>query len=295
MSTPTIPEHFPDTWDRNWVSALQTSESRISQAVTPDTVGGDRKWYNIGGTVTFKRKTARYPVTTHVDYNTSKSWLSPEEWDAPILQDEWDDEFLDTIVVPTSRIMMDQAAAYNRLRDEYSRDAIQGDRIIGETGATTETFPAANIVLADFGGGGDVGLTFAKIRESSRLHDSLRVQLDNRYFVIGSDQKSDLTTIAEAVDRDFANTMLIRNGQVHGTFWMGYTWLQYEDLTFDPSDLNDRHCLAFYKPDIVLAESAMKTHMDILPERSHALQIRPSVKLGSARINNSSLIVRCSE
>jgi hypothetical protein len=53
MSTPTIPEHFPDTWDDSWVSALQTAEARMVPGATPDTATGDRKWYNIGGTVTY--------------------------------------------------------------------------------------------------------------------------------------------------------------------------------------------------------------------------------------------------
>jgi hypothetical protein len=294
MSTPTIPEHFPDTWDRSWVSALQTADSRLVPNATPDTLTGDRKWYNIGGTVTYKRKTARYPETTYVDYNTSKSWMTPEEWDAPILQDEWDDEFLDSIVVPTSRIMQDQAAAYNRLRDEYVRDAIQGDRTTGESGGTTETFPTANVVAADFGGS-DEGITWGKITEAGRLMDDLRVPIEQRCFAIAAEQKQELMSIAQATDKDYANTVLVRNGTIHGTFWAGFTWVQYEDLTYDPSDLNDRHCLAFYKPDIILGESQMKTHMDILPQMSHALQIRPSVKLGSCRINNSSIIVKCSE
>jgi len=296
MSTPTIPEHFPDTWDDSWVSALQTAEARMVPGATPDTATGDRKWYNIGGTVTYKRKTARYPETTYVDYSTSKSWLTPEEWDAPILQDEWDNEFLASIVLPTSRIMQDQAAAYNRLRDEYVRDAIQGTRTTGESGGTTETFPAANVIAADAETSAtDENLTWWKVTEATSLQDQLRVPLDGRYFAISADQKKALMSIAQATDRDYANTMLVRNGQIHGTFWAGYTWIQYEDLTYDPSDLNDRQCLAFCKKDIILAESAMKTHMDVLPQMSHALQIRPSVKLGSCRINNSSIIVKCSE
>lgn len=295
MATPTIPEHYPETWDRSWVQALQTADSRLLESATMDTLTGDRKWYNIGGTVAFKQKTSRYPETTYVDYSTSKSWIYPEAWDAPILQDEWDEEYLDSIVVPSSRIMMDQAAAYNRLRDAYIRDAAQGTRITGSNGTTTETFPANNVVAVNFGGGGDVGLTWEKVVETSRKMDADRVPVSERYWAIGAAQKADLMQEAEAVNRDFVNTALIRSGQIHGTLWAGFTWLQYEDLEFDPSDADARQTLAYHKPDIVLGESGMKTHMDVLPGRSHALQIRPVAKLGSARINNSSYIVKCLE
>jgi len=296
MSTPTIQEHYPETWDKSWVEALQTADSRLFDACEKDTLTGDRKWYNIGGTVTWKRKTARYPQTSFVDYSTSKSWIYPEPWDAPILQDEWDDEYLDSIVVPTSRIMQDQASAYNRLRDAYVRDAAQGTRITGANGTTTEAFPVGNVIDVNYGGGGDVGLTWGKIKNAREKMDLARIPKgENRIFVIGAQQVSDLQSMAQATDRDYANTMLIRSGEIHGTFWAGFSWRQYEDLEFDPSDADARQCLAYYKPDIILGETGMKTHMDVRVDLSHALQIRPVAKLGSARINNSSYIVKCLE
>lgn len=294
MSTSTVPEHYPEIWDKSWVSALQTADSRLLESAESDSLTGDRKWYNIGGTIAFKQKAARYAATSYVDYTTSKSWIYPEAWDAPVLQDEWDEEYLDSIVVPSSRIMQDQAAAYNRLRDAYIRDAITGSRITGASGTTTETFPSANQIDANWSGT-DEGITFAKVNEATRLMDNLRVPMAQRYFTITSKQKAELMEIAQATSRDYVNTMLIRAGQIHGTEWAGFTWLQYEDLELDATDTDARVCTAHYKPDIVLGETGMKTYMDVLPERSHALQIRPSVKLGSARINNSSIKILCKE
>lgn len=290
MSTPTVPDHYPETWDTNWVPALQTADSRLLDTATMDDAPGDRKWYNIGGTIAYKQKTARYAETTYVDYETGKSWLTPTAWDAPVLFDEWDDAFLASIVKPTSRVMMDQAAAYNRLRDAFIRDAIQGNRVTGAAGDTTETFPTANEIA-----NGGTGLTWLKIVETTELMDTLRVPLNERYFAIAAPQKGDLMSIAQATDRDYANTNLIKGGQIHGTEWAGFQWRQYEDLSYDPSNATHRQCLAYYKPDIVLAESGMQTFMDPLPERSHALQLRPSVRLGSCRINNSSIIINCVE
>lgn len=296
MSTATIPNHYPEVWDTGWVSALQTADQRFSGAYSPDTATGDRKWYNIGGTIAFKRRTERYPETTHVDYSTGKSWLVPEPWDAPVLFDKWDQAFLDSIVLPTSRVMLDQAAAYNRLRDEFVKNAIQGTRTTGATGGTTETFPTGNVVAVDADDGStDTGLTWYKIRHTKKLMDDLRVPMTERYFAIGPAQVQDLMNMAQATDRDYATTALIREGQIHGTLWAGFNWIEYPDLDFDSGDADARQCLAFYKPDIVLAETGMKTYMDVLPTRSHALQIRPDVMLGSCRINNSAIIVKCLE
>lgn len=296
MSTPTIPEHYPEIWDNGWVSALQTADSRFTGAFTMDTASGDRKWYNIGGTLEFKQKTERYPETTYVAYSTGKSWLTPDAWDAPVLFDKWDQAFLDSIVLPTSRVMMDQAAAFQRLRDSYVRDAIQGTRTTGASGGTTETFPTANVIDVDEDDGStDTGLTWFKIKRAKKLMDTLRVPLSDRYFAIAAAQVEDLMSMAQATDRDYAMTSLIKEGQIHGTMWAGFKWIQYEDLSYDASDADARQCLAFSKNDIVLAESGMQTYMDVLPTRSHALQIRPDVMLGSCRINNSSIIVKCLE
>jgi hypothetical protein len=296
MSTSTIPQHYPDTWDTSWKQALQTTDRRLAQFAMPDTITGNRKWYNIGDTIEFKQKTARYPETTHVDYTSSKSWVYTTEWDAPVLFDEWDDAFLDSIVLPTSRVMTDQAAAFARLEDEKVRDAIQGTRITGETGTTTETFPTGQVIAVDYEDGStDTALTWAKIVQASRLMSTLRIPLDQRYMAISEYQVKDLMSIAQATDQDYASTALIREGQINGAKWAGFTWIEYPDLSYDAADADARQCLAFYGPDIILGSSGYKSYMDVLPERSHALQLRPSVRLGAGRVRNSSVIVKCLE
>lgn len=290
MSTQTIPDHYPETWDTNWYPALQTSDARLLDTVDMDDAGGDRKSYNIGGTIVYKQKTARYAETTYVAYETGKSWLTPTAWDAPVIFDEFDDAFLDSIVKPTSRVLADQAAAYARLRDSFIRDAIKSNRVTGKAGDVTETFPTANEIA-----NGGSGLTWAKIVEATELMDTLRVPIQDRFFAIAAPQKSDLMSLAQATDRDYANTNLIKGGQIHGTEWAGFNWRQYEDLSYDSGNPTHRECLAYYKRDIILAESGMQTYMDVLPERSHALQLRPSVRIGSCRINNSALIINCVE
>jgi hypothetical protein len=294
MTTDTIPDHYPETWDKSWVPALQTADKQLDGTFMPDNIEGDRKWYNIGGTIAFKKKTARYAKTTRVNYVTGKSWIYTEAWDAPVLEDEWDEAFLASIVLPTSRIMQDQASAYNRLVDSYVRDAADGGRVTGANGTTTEVFPTANVVAANFGGS-DVGITWKKIVEVQRKMNADRVSTKDRYFAIGSTQLAELMEVAEAVNRDYVNTALIVSGEIHGTKWAGFEWRLYEDLEADATDTDARKCLAWSKRDIIVGDSGMKTHMDVLPGESHALQIRPVTKLGSGRLNNSSYRCLCQD
>ena len=291
-STPTIPEHFPETWDRSWHKALQQTQPRLSAGLTPDFASGERKSHNIGGKVRWKKDTARIGQTVPVDYRTEKAWLDMEPYDAPILLDKWDKLKLDTILLPTSRVMMDQTFGWNRLCDEIGRDAIQGRRTIGAKGLTEEEFPGGKVISEDIGGNNS-GLNWAKVKKAGVMMDLDHVPLEMRYFAIGANQKDNLLSLAQAVHRDYVSNMFIKTGQFHGMFWAGFTWLQYEYLTLDAN--NDRHCLAWFKPDVLISKDMQPTRVTQRDDLAFATQIYPCAQVGGARIQNSAYIIKCRE
>lgn len=296
MSTSTIPEHFPDTYSNSFDMALQQADSRLLPAVVRDTVLGDRKWYNIYDETAFKRVTGRYQQTLNDDHTTSKVWVQTEKWDNAPLIDEWDDKDLDSIVLPTSDVVMAQAAAYARLADEILRDSIKGSRITGETGSVTETFPTGNEIAVDFTTGSNTGLDLGKVAETARIMDSLYVPKSERYFVIGSKQVSDLiNNVSESKSRDFVTESILSTGTLHGKTWLGFNWIQYEDLTFDSGDASVRECLAFYKPHICFGDGERRTDIRVRYDLSDALEVRTRTRLGACRKQNSSIIINCEE
>jgi len=291
MSTSTFPEHFPDTFSNSFDMALQTADHRLMSAAVRDSLTGDRKFYNIYDATEFKRVTGRYPQTLNDDHTTSKVWMVAEKWDNAPLIDEWDDKDLDSIVLPTSDVVLAQAAAYARLSDSYLRDAIQGTRVIGENGTTTQAFPTANIIA-----NGSTGLTLAKVAETARKMDELRVPKSERYFAISAAQVKDLVTnVAESKSRDFVTESILSTGTLHNRTWLGFNWIQYEDLIYDPSAGTHRQCLAWHKPHIVLGDGERRTDIRVRYDLSDALEIRTRTRLGACRKQNSSVIIKCVE
>lgn len=299
MSTSTIPEHFVERWDTSWKMLLQRKEPRLYGHTMTTDVGGDRKWFNIGSSLEWVKKTGRYQATTYQDFTTSKVWLAPEVFKCVVLEDKWDESFLYNITSPTSHIIRNHVAGFVRKRDEIIRDAIQGSRVTGETGSTAETFPSANIVAVDYDAGAsgttDLGLTWEKIVYTGRLMDDLEVDPMGRVFAIGPSQKQDLMSLAQATSRDYANTALIKNGIIHGTEWAGFTWVEFTGLSFDDEDDNARQCLAWHPDFIEYGEEGFSTKIAELPERDYALQIYSDAKLGACRTQNASIIVKCLE
>lgn len=299
MSTSTIPQHFVDRWDTSWKMQLQRKNPRLYPHCSMTDIGGNRKWFNIDGTSTWEKKTGRYQATTYSDWTTSKAWIVPEVYKCAHLEDKWDENYLYDITSPTSSIVRADVAGFVRLRDQVLRDAIQGSRITGETGATTEAFPTDNIVAVDYDDGAtgstDVGLTWEKIIYTARLMDDLEVDPMGRIFAIGPAQKQDLMKVAEAVNRDYANTALVKNGMIHGTEWAGFTWVEFTGLSFDASDADARQCLAWHPDFIEYGETGFSTKIAELPERDYAIQIYSDAKLGACRTQNASIIVKCLE
>jgi len=296
MSTSTLPQHFVERWDTSWKMLLQRTQPRLFPRVSMTDVGGDKKWFNIGSSLEWEKKTGRYQTTTYQDFTTSKAWLVPEVYKCVVLEDKWDESFLHDITSPTSHIIRNHVAGFTRLRDRVIRDAIQGKRITGETGSTEETFPSDNVIAVDYDDGStDTGLTWDKVKHAIRLLDDLEVDPMGRIFAIGPAQKQDLMSMAEATDRDYANTMLIKNGVIHGTEWAGFTWVESTGLSFDASDADARQCLVWHPDFIEYGESGFSTRIAELPERDYALQIFSDAKIGACRTQNASLIVKCLE
>jgi hypothetical protein len=199
-------------------------------------------------------------------------------------------------VLPTSDIVMAQAAAYARLADEYIRDAIKGTRTTGETGSTSETFPAGNEIAVDFTTASNTGLDLGKVAETGRIMDSLYVPKMDRYFVIGSKQVADLiNNVSESKSRDFVTESILNTGTLHGKTWLGFNWIQYEDLSTDAGDVSVRECLAFYKPHIVFGDGERRSDIRVRYDLSDALEVRTRTRLGACRKQNSSIIINCEE
>ncbi len=281
----TIPQHFPIEFGTNWEFLLQQKPSRLKESVTPALVNGEKKSFNQLGTMQMQRITERLGPTRISELGSEKRWLSSVPYDVANLFDEWDQSFLGSVVLPTSETVQAHHFAYNRACDQVIINAALGTAYKGEDGVDPAPFDTVNQqVPVDYvltGAGANSGLTIPKLIALKGIFGRNEVE-DNEEitFVYTQKQLDNLLNTTQATSADYAAVKALVEGKIDR--FLGMRWLRSEMLPKDNSDI--RTCFAYVKRAIKFADEGRKVHMDVLPQRSHALQIRSKAKLGAVRM-----------
>jgi hypothetical protein len=290
-----IDTFFPTEFSSNWEHILQQEQSILGSVVNDATFTGDRKKFNQAGDEEMTDVTTRKGDTPDGDFDATAYWLSHRPKELVTTFDEWDATFLGNVVLPTSDTVKLHAQAYNRALDATIRDALGGTRYIGTDGTTTDALPSGQKVAKDFaevGTGANSGLTIEKLRQAMYLMDEAQVPSEGRYMVIKAKQKQDLLRTTEATNKLYTEVQALYNGQIN--HFMGFTFLVYKGLS--TLEANVRQCFAFHRDAIKKSVHGRQVHMDKLPTRRHALQIRTVAMMGAVRTQNELVVqVACHE
>ena len=173
-----IPNHFTTQFDSNWKHLVQQKNSKLKEYVTLDSIEGKEKSYNQLDATSMTQITDRSRDTRITDQAMAKRWIRPLNYDCAKLVDEFDEQFLGEVVLPTSPIIQSHAAAYARTCDRIIIDALGGTAFTGTTGTTATVLPAGQKIAANYVESGAVansGLTIAKLRAAKFLFDSNEV------------------------------------------------------------------------------------------------------------------------
>jgi hypothetical protein len=279
----TIPQHFVTEFGTNWEFLVQQKPSMLKGCVTPAMVNGEKKSFNQLGQMSMSRVTSRIDKTRISELGSDKRWLSSYPYDVANLFDEWDQDFLGNVVLPTSETVQAHAFAYNRACDQVIIDAALGTAYSGEDGTTASTFDANQIIAANYGGANS-GLTIAKLIAIKGLFGKNNIdESEEIYFVHSQKQLDDLLATTQATSSDYAAVKALVDGTI--TRFMGMTWKRTELLPKDGNDL--RTCFAFVKSGIKFSDVGRKVHMDVRSDLQHALQIRSVAKLGAVRMEEA--------
>ena len=280
----TIPQHFPTEFGTNWEFLCQQKPSLLKGLVTPAQVNGEKKSFNQLGQMTMTRVTTRLGNTRISELGSEKRWLSSVPYDVANLFDEWDQSFLGSVVLPTSETVQAHHFAYNRTCDQVIIDAALGTAYSGEDGVTPTVFDPNQIVPVDFvlsGASANSGLTIPKLIELKGLFGKNEVEDGEEIvFVYTQAQLDNLLNTTQATSADYAAVKALVEGTINR--FLGMTWKRSELLPKDANDL--RTCFAFVKRAIKFADEGRKVHMDVLPQKQHALQIRSTAKMGAVRM-----------
>jgi hypothetical protein len=291
-----IPEHYTTQFDQNWRHLVQQKNSRLREYVTLDSITGKEKTYNQLDTAAMQLITSRSGETRISDQATAKRWIRPRAYDTAKLFDEFDEQLLGEVVLPTSPVVQSHAAAYARTADQVIIEALGGTAFTGETGVTPTALPGGQKVAVDYvevGAAANSGLTIAKLRAAKFILDANEVdEEEERIIVVSAKQLQDLLRTTEITSADYNSVKALVDGTVN-TF-MGFKFRKTQLLSLNSSDV--RFCYVYVKSGITLAERGLKTHMDIRTDKSHSLQIRSVASLGATRMEEKKVVeVACDE
>ena len=292
-----IPEHYTTQFDANWRHLVQQKNSRLREYVTLDSISGKEKSYNQLSEAAMQLITSRSGETRISDQATAKRWIRPKAYDTAKLFDEFDEQLLGEVVLPTSPVVQSHAAAYARTADQVIIEALGGTAYTGETGVTATTLPNAQKVAVNYVETGSVansGLTIGKLRAAKYILDSSEVdEEEERIIVVSAKQLQDLLRTTEITSADYNSVKALVDGSVN-TF-MGFKFRKTQLLPL-ASATDVRSTYVYVKSGIVLAERGLKTHMDVRTDLSHSLQIRSVASLGATRLEEKKVVeIACDE
>ena len=290
-----IPNHFTTQFDSNWKHLVQQKNSKLKEYVTLDSIEGKEKSYNQLDATSMTQIEHRSGDTRISDQAMAKRWIRPLNYDCAKLVDEFDEQFLGEVVLPTSPIIQSHAAAYARTCDRIIIDALGGTAFTGTTGTTATVLPAGQKIAANYVESGAVansGLTIAKLRAAKFLFDSNEVdEEEERIMVVSAKQLQDLLRTVEATSADYNSVRALVDGTLN-TF-MGFKFRRSQQL---PLAVDIRSCFAYVKSGVILAERGLKTMMDVRPDLSHSLQIRSVASLAAVRMEEKKVVeIACDE
>lgn len=155
---------------------------------------------------------------------------------------EWGDMIDDfdrvqTLNDPASAYTMNAGWAVGRKLDDKIIAAFFATAKTGEEGTTDVSFPAGNVIDADFDGDGTAeGLTVAKLREGRRIllaNEALMSDDESIHIAVTAKQLDDLLATTEVTSIEFNSVRALVNGQVNS--FLGYEFHRTERLLLNSS------------------------------------------------------------
>lgn len=291
-----IPQFYVTEFAKNWEMLVQQNDSRLTGAVTSTSFMGRRKWFNQLSVGVMTEVTERKGDTGDGDSTGLKYWIYRRKFQFVKVWDEDDQLNLDDIALPTGDEVMSFGAAANRTQDDVIISAFFATRFIGENGTDTDAFPGGQQVAVDYvysGSATNSGLTLPKIRQAVRIMNAAEVPKNDRFIAVRARQVDDLLATVEATSRDYSDLMSLKDGRID--YFMGLKWIDSQRLPWN-SGTDVTTVPVWQKTGIKFADCGRTVHIDMLPQRQHATQLRGVARMGAVRTENERVVsILCDE
>ena len=292
-----LPAHFPIEFDNNWSVLTQEMLNRLKAFVQVETVQGQEKQFNQIGQKDWQPITSRGSDTVITDTPTGKRLLRASAFDTADTFDEWDNEFLGNVVLPSSDVMQVHGAGYNRLLDQVIVQSALGNAtvpVVQSTGLTTYTsvaLPSSQNIAINYvetGSTANSSMTLGKLRQAKFIFDDNDVdESEERVIALCAKELNALLRDTQIGSHDWNDVQAWVDGKLEK--FMGFT-LKRVSKTVNPAVSGVRIVPAWVKSGIKLADSGKKAYMDVLPMKRHALQMRSTAAVGGTRMEEKKVV-----
>ena len=227
-------------YSQQYASAVEL----LSQQLTPRIAGLFTPMTAVGKSATVvnqidafeaDERTGLYEPIVFGEPDHNRPWVYPRHFDKAIPFDSI--EQMQTNANPTSEYVQGVVAALNRRKDDEAIRAFFADRLMGESGTTTDQFAVAMQIGVNVGGTAS-GLNVEKIQAALEVLRSLEVGLEDGETincVISPKQERNLMNELEVTSSDFTVKRIMDSGTMAGSGYMKINWVISNRLLVDGS------------------------------------------------------------
>lgn len=223
MTANVIPTWQIQQYSSNIQMLLQQKDSRFGSKVGLGSyMGKAASVVDQIGSIEMQAVTSRFAPMGRVDASTDRRWIYPSDWDLPQLADKFDQ--LRTINDPKSIWATNAAHAINRKKDTLILNSFFADAKTGESGGTTTSFTAGNVIGVNTGGT-DSKLNVAKLRAGLLILQQNEVDPEEQVYVAGAAQDHDaLLNEIQIINKDYNLGAVIVKGKIQEVLGIQFVW-----------------------------------------------------------------------
>jgi len=282
----TIDQAFADHFDSNIQLLSQQFESRLAMTTMMKRgLIGEMASFELLDKTEAQDRPSRHADSPLVGTVHTKRWAvgRVKEWGE--LLDKDDEKSL--LVSPGSSYARTGAAALNRAKDTSVITALRGSAKTGKDGTGSQALPAAQKIAV-----AAAGLTLSKITETSEKLNNAEFPEDDRFWVYGSQQLTNLLNDTTITSQDFNSVRLLMQGSIDS--FMGFKWIRSERL--DKTG-NDRFNLAYHRSAIGFGMwQDNSSRLTERADKSFSLYVYLWNKVGSVRVEDKGVVeIACLE
>lgn len=273
-------EIYAQAYSRNIMQLAQQQKSKLYGTVyIKPNVTGKTFFQDQIGEWSMQLKASRNVQTPNNDPNLARRMGIMVDYQDNRLLDRGDE--LRTISDPRSAYTIAAAKALGRQTDDVVIDALGGTSYSGETGSTSVSLPASQIIV-----NGGTGLTFAKVLQAKKILDENDVEMEERFFVTSPAGLEDLLNTTQATSSDYAAIKALVRGELDS--WLGFKWITSTRLDVAS---NIRQCFAYQKYGVCAALGANPlVRTDERADLSYSWQVYYELNIGAVRLEEDRVV-----